>query len=205
MVVAVEAKCSVTDKHGNPVVLTAGVLPNGVVYDLSTDLLECNQPQSCQQWKIVGCAKVECTNHESCREAQFVNTNSIFCFWSSACLGARLQQSGQVTCGGLTVARNFCSQAVIQTHATVRCAGPGACVSASEADKLTVQVGANGQVRCGNMITEKDPSCQHLLVEVNHAKRACIQKQTEMDRGCAVRCMNVWDCKTDTIQFKVSN
>lgn len=198
----VEAKCSVQDKHGKPLDV-AGALPNGVKYDAVADRLECMEPSVCSKWKIDGCAVVECLNDSSCEETQMTNNQAVFCFWSSSCLGARFVDGHEITCGGMSVSHKFCQLAVMETNGTLRCAGPGACVQQSANEALLIKVGAVGQVRCGNMITEKDLSCQHIIVEVNHARRACVQLHAELNRGCAVRCVNDWDCNMSSIHFKV--
>ncbi|KAL7571677.1 hypothetical protein ACA910_011206 [Epithemia clementina (nom. ined.)] len=78
-------------------------------------------------------------------------------------------------------------------------AGGGGSVGAGV---MTVNVGSQGYIRCGNAGSIGQWSCQHLLVEIAHASRACFGTEQNPQR-CAVVCETTNDCDHDTIQFKV--
>lgn len=201
-VVMVQGTCAVKDRHGEN--LQTSVLPYGVNYYSQLDKLECIGKHSCREWKITGCTEVECSNNYACQDAQLIDNQEVSCLAESSCLDAHFYKAHLITCGGLQEdSHNYCASAVVQTDAKLLCAGPGACVSDYEHRMTVIVVGEQGQVRCGNLQSE-ELSCQHMVIEIPHGRQACFQKYGGLNRGCAVLCVNDWDCDEESIQFRVS-
>lgn len=195
------SKCSVKDSKGEPIVLN--VLPPGVRYFPSMDLLQCINPNSCHKWKISDCTEVECKNSRSCKGAQLINNQHVLCSLDESCEEAKFVTAHKVTCGAGRVMskRNFCENAVIESDQLVTCKGPGGCQS-EHTNQIIVRVGAHGHVYCGNL-NNRDVTCQNMVIEILHGDRACYDDNGDLPRRCAVVCANDWDCDKSSIQFRV--
>lgn len=202
---AVEGACSVKDRHGQLQNIN-NVLPYGVNYYANLDRLECIGPHSCREWIITGCSEVECSNSFSCQDAQLIDNAIVSCLAQQSCYDTHFFQAHEITCGPQDDGNHrhlFCARAVIETDDKLLCAGPGACVADAYENRMTVLVGAKGQVRCGNMVSE-ELSCQYLDIEIQHGRQACFERYGGLNRGCAVLCVNDWDCDEKSIQFRVA-
>lgn len=196
-----QAVCSIQDQYGDVQVLD--VMPYGVNYYESSDSLECILPNSCRQWTISGCSDVECKNQHSCQDTRFHENEHVSCLTNEACLNAQVIKGKRVTCGGGAMTHNFCKNSVIESDNYIVCEGPNACTADKNLEpRITFKVGAKGQVQCANS-SYKAYSCQHLVVEISHGRRACFEKKGDTSGNCAMNCVNHWDCDIPSIQFKV--
>ncbi|KAL7571645.1 hypothetical protein ACA910_011179 [Epithemia clementina (nom. ined.)] len=192
----VSADCMVQNHNGTKLSLTA--LPPGVEYKSDTDTLSCRGANSCREWTITNCNIVMCVQGHACQKTQFIDTKSTLCYSYATCQEATFVRAHNVNCGMESI--NTCLQAKMEVSGLVLCIGPNACVS-DEDTPMHINVGKTGYILC------KDGdfafSCKHLIVYVNHARRACIvSNEAEMDH-CAVVCQGTAECIENTIQFKV--
>ncbi|KAL7571669.1 hypothetical protein ACA910_011199 [Epithemia clementina (nom. ined.)] len=204
----VDAKCTAKDRNGQHVSLHSP--PKGVEYHSDTDTLHCVSEHSCREWKISSCHYVRCLDGHSCQSALFRDNNSVSCYHYAACQDAQFPQSHAIFCGMHST--NSCMNAYMETDKSIICIGRHACVS-DENTRITAKVGAVGLVKCTHGAGAY--SCQHLLVLVNHAKRACFARVTTMENSigggiakkdqydCAVICEGDYECDEETIQFRV--
>ncbi|KAL7561022.1 hypothetical protein ACA910_000105 [Epithemia clementina (nom. ined.)] len=247
-VVVVEALCSVSNHNGQPLSLTkSNVLPSGVHYDAVADRLTCHGPNSCHRWSISDCFELDCVGSRACQATQLKRNSHVICRGFAACQESQLQQVHTVVCTGGTDSLHTCHGATVQTNWLVTCLGPQACVgglslpststttsknaktttTTSENNnhnnqnnhndqKTILQLGASGVVKCtgGQGIR----SCQNLVVQINHARRACFRdpfvvpnadtKVKSLDQPqpehCAVICDNAeTECDFPSIDFYV--
>ncbi|KAL7560500.1 hypothetical protein ACA910_020613 [Epithemia clementina (nom. ined.)] len=232
MTTKVDAKCLVQDRHGRTISLQSSqVLPRGVSYDASKDQLTCHQPSACRQWTIAQCQVVKCVHSHACQEAHFVNNTSVSCFQYAACQESHFVHTQTISCGMHAV--NSCLQATIpEPTMSLICWGQHACVNDYHT-QMTVNVGTRGFVACLSSGGGNAYSCRHMVVLVDHARRACLAVTTptnaktsstsrtkeflangeppppppwpsSVEQGhCAVYCEGEGECDEDTIHFKV--
>ncbi|KAL7571670.1 hypothetical protein ACA910_011200 [Epithemia clementina (nom. ined.)] len=163
----IHAACTATDRHGSPVVLHAPLF--GVLYDARNDELTCQQQNSCREWNLRDCTVVKCLHSHACRNSHFTNVTTLSCFRYASCQEAQVIQAHGVTCG--MDATNSCLQATMEIDTELTCWGQFACVSDADT-QMNVTVGAHGVVRCLNG-GARGYSCQHMVVWIDHARRAC--------------------------------
>ncbi|KAL7558374.1 hypothetical protein ACA910_007062 [Epithemia clementina (nom. ined.)] len=221
----VTARCMIQDRRGYT--LDLNVLPRGIEYDGYTDILTCYEAESCRGLIITGCAMVQCQNKYSCHGTQFVNNEQVICSYTRACQEMQVSQGHIIVCnateflkvqkpclGAMVEIRhsyhddNLNKDNAQQPGGVLHCVGPGACTSPLH-QPLAIRVGAKGTVRCENNVN-RYYSCHNVLLEVNHAYRACFDKlhsdkthqhpATTTDY-CAVTCVNDYDCNTETTKF----
>ncbi|KAL7558375.1 hypothetical protein ACA910_007063 [Epithemia clementina (nom. ined.)] len=216
----VAATCMVMDKNGYQ--LDLSVLPEGIEYDDYTDILSCTGPDSCRSLTITGCTLVNCHNTYACHSTQLVNNDQVICAYSRACQEMNVEQGHIIVCNATDYQKvqKPCLGATIeirhvhhddQPGGVLHCVGPGACHGPPHRP-LAVRVGAKGTLRCENNINRYF-SCHTVLIEVNHAVRACYnelhheQREHEDDAppvtDCAVTCANEYDCHKDQMEFYV--
>ncbi|KAL7571656.1 hypothetical protein ACA910_011189 [Epithemia clementina (nom. ined.)] len=195
-IVVVNARCILHSRDGSKVSLN--YLPKGVEYQSSGDALLCREMNACREWTITNCTLIHCSQGHACQNTTFVDNQSIMCYSYASCQDARFQRSTNINCGMQAI--NACLQSQMDASGLVLCVGPHACVSDPDAP-LHIDVGATGYVKCTD--GKHAYSCQHLVVHVNHARRACIVA-SEATRGhCAVVCQGEDECVAKTIQFQV--
>ncbi|KAL7571667.1 hypothetical protein ACA910_011198 [Epithemia clementina (nom. ined.)] len=187
-------------------------LYSGVRYNAELDELVCESADSCGAWRIQNCHFVKCTHSHACRHTHFTNNTYVDCFRYAACRKAHFEASHSVMCG-MEFASNACLQATMVIDGELTCWGPWSCVSTpNHVLQIAVTVGAHGVVRCLQGGT-RGFSCQHLLVYVNHARRACLNKippnsnkgtASSTDKShCAVICEGEGECDKNTIEFRI--
>lgn len=215
LVVMVDAKCTVKDRHGGDL-MSLQVLPDGVLYRDTFDALECQTPNACEGWIIMGCTTVTCGNQSACRKAHLIDNRAVTCAADSACQEAHVFQGHDVWCGDQHSYRS-CLKAIIASDATIMCIGAGACVAERYLDRLSVSVGTQGHLRCSSHYhdtsttydhhtiqqQQQQVSCRNVVVEVQHGHRACITDSSYDPRGCAVICVNEVSCDKESIHFIV--
>ncbi|KAL7571664.1 hypothetical protein ACA910_011196 [Epithemia clementina (nom. ined.)] len=219
----IDAACVAQDRNGNFVQLWQLSLQTqqiyGVKYDAELDELVCERPNACGEWTIGHCNFVKCTHSQACRHTTFQNNSYVACYRYAACHQANFQYSHTVMCG--MESSNSCVQATINVDEELSCWGPWACVSTPNMERqISVHVGARGVVRCLQGGT-RGYSCQHLIVWVDHARRACLDHiyevldaEDEEDHSdkelsqkdnshCAVICEGAGECDEENIHFRV--
>ncbi|KAL7571659.1 hypothetical protein ACA910_011191 [Epithemia clementina (nom. ined.)] len=189
--------CQALDRQGQTVDWNAP--PPGVTYNAELKWINCDDENSCREWTISNCDIIRCNHEHSCRQAKFVDCQDIVCHSYASCQDARFVDAHQVNCG--FAALNACMHANMQVFGLVLCAGPNACVADPET-QITINVGANGVVQCRASDTFA-LSCKHLLVQVNHARRACIASSVATAGHCAVICEGEAECLQESIRFWV--
>ncbi|KAL7571682.1 hypothetical protein ACA910_011210 [Epithemia clementina (nom. ined.)] len=193
-------RCRVHDHFGRPLSLQSpDQLPANVTYDAPTNSLVCAGRNSCREWTICNCNAVRCQNDHSCQDVHFIDSATTLCYSYAACQDARFLHAQRVTCG--MQALNPCMHSNMQVGGSLFCVGPNSCVSDQDT-QITVNVGADGLVKCadGGRFAY---SCQHLTVEINHTRRACIAPSIATAGHCAVVCEGDMECKLETIRFWV--
>ncbi|KAL7561020.1 hypothetical protein ACA910_000103 [Epithemia clementina (nom. ined.)] len=193
---------------GNATTPRTTPFPSGVQYDASLDRLQCSE-LSCQGWSIANCLAVECVGEKSCQDATFWGDGTVQCRGPAACQDAWMQQlQTSVLCVGSSAedvvdqndnnnhnndkSKHFnlvpaCHRATMQTDQEVLCLGPNACgtilrtydeASFLEGEATVLQLGAVGRVHCAG--GHGQPSCQNLIVQINHGRRACFTHPDEV-------------------------
>lgn len=193
----VHATCVVKDASGQQIELE--MLPDGVDYSDAHDRLRCMGANSCSGFEISDCNVVQCRNKDACQGATMINNKGIACQEEGACRSAHLSKSENVVCG--LQALNTCERATIETETVILCFGPFSCANKDANSFMTVNVGAKGFLRCGS--GDGQLSCQNMVVEINHGKRACIAESMKEKRDCAVVCEGKSECDEKSIKFRV--
>ncbi|KAL7575372.1 hypothetical protein ACA910_001885 [Epithemia clementina (nom. ined.)] len=228
---SVQGECNVHDEKGKRIALGyLDAASTGVDYNYEHDRLKCFGPNSCRKWTIIDCFSLQCSGEQSCQGAKLTNNQGISCQGAMSCQDARIFNAENVACGGAAGSgpsswlKDFgaknnnnnnknkdsgdllsCNHALIEIEDTLLCFGRNACVSQYE-DRITVQAGAHGVVRCGSGNGEY--ACQYMVVDIKHAHRACFVKNVyDAARGskCAVVCEGDGECNKDTIRFRVQS
>ncbi|KAL7571673.1 hypothetical protein ACA910_011202 [Epithemia clementina (nom. ined.)] len=201
--VLVHAKCVVKNRQG--VLQKLDILPYGVNYYEGLDMLECIKVNACREWIISGCDEVKCVNRQTCQDAQLIDNQIVSCRHEASCQDAHFYKAHLVNCGGPEAYfADYCRNSVIEIDDRLICEGPKACVS-KPSERLIVKAGAKGQVRCGNMEPDSTEfSCQNMIIEISHSKRACFDRYGGLNKGCAAFCVDTNDCDEASIQFVVS-
>ncbi|KAL7575685.1 hypothetical protein ACA910_011503 [Epithemia clementina (nom. ined.)] len=209
LVGSVRGECKVQDDTGKAVSLGSMSKLSALQYDYDNDRLQCYGEDSCRNYTISNCYVLECLGPQSCQGAKLINNRGVSCKGLWACQDAQMLKSHNVVCTtpdklkDPTCVQQPCGCAFIETDEAVLCFGYNACV-ARYGERMTVRVGAKGVVRCND--GQGAYSCQHLMVEVNHADRACfVRNLFDASRGsrCAVVCEGDHECNKDTIWFRV--
>ncbi|KAL7571661.1 hypothetical protein ACA910_011193 [Epithemia clementina (nom. ined.)] len=207
----VHAACVAQYRNGNSVPLSSLVSSsssyNGVRYNTELDELSCERPHACAGWKIAHCHFVQCTGSLACHATQFTDNAYVDCYGNDACHNGQFLNSHSVMCG-MEMASNACLHTTMTIDGELTCWGPGSCVSTPP---ISVKVGGHGIVRCllGEGGGSQGYSCQHMIVWVNHARRACFNQVDSGGGGdqtkshCAVICEGNGECDKNTIQFRV--
>lgn len=193
----VQATCAIKDASG--LQLSLNTLPDGVDYSKEYDRLRCLERNSCSGWEISDCAIVQCRNTNACLNAHMINNKGISCQEESSCRGGYLTRSHNVVCG--LQALHTCQRATIESDTVILCFGPYACAQNEAENFMTISLGGKGILRCGS--GDGDLTCQHIVVEVNHSKRACFAQSIQEPKGCAVICEGNSECDQASIQFRV--
>lgn len=189
-------KCSIKDENGTRLDLQN--LPPGVVYTSGKEKMECMRADSCRGWTIAGCAEVHCANRRACRTTNLISNNGVSCKSYASCEEAHIYHANDVICGMGSI--NACKWAIIEADDVIACYGPFACVSDFQ-DRITFRVGSKGVVRCN--MGKGELSCQNIVVEVSHARRACIADLVQDEsRFCGVICEDHGVCDKESILFR---
>ncbi|KAL7571658.1 hypothetical protein ACA910_011190 [Epithemia clementina (nom. ined.)] len=225
-------QCVAQDHLGRDVSLLEGpLLPVGVSYNATTNSLVCGAVNACREWTIRNCRTVHCMKAHACQNARIHDADTVECFDYAACQDTHVNRAHEVRCGYDAV--NACMHMNVNIATTpsstsgsdsgssstgsstgsstsgglLVCVGNNAC--ASDADtQMTITVGAKGEIQC--MDGKYAYSCQHMLVLVHHARRACFRSfgggggdSSDHQPDCAVICDGKWECNQKTIQFRV--
>ncbi|KAL7571655.1 hypothetical protein ACA910_011188 [Epithemia clementina (nom. ined.)] len=191
-------QCVAQNHLGQPVLLDAP-LPLGVTYNVTDNSLVCGSVSACREWTIANCKTVHCVHGHACQKARIIDIEVLECFDYASCQETTVIRVQDVKCGMDAI--NACMQmtAVIPTGFLL-CMGNNACSSDAET-KMIVHVGGGGVIQC--MDGHYAYSCQHMLVIIDHARRACFASSIFPLTPCAVICDGALECHKNTIQFRV--